>query len=215
MTSITVIGGTGYTGSHIIREAAARGHQVTSLSRSLPAEQLPGVTYLAGSATDPDALRRAVTGADVVFAAISPRAGLGEDLLPLYADLADLAAASGARLGVVGGFSALRPAAGAPRFAEGDDVPPEFAEEARVMAAVVDYLIDEAPESLDWFYASPAASYGAYAPGTPTGTYRTGGDVALFDDNGESAISGPDFALALVDEADKPRHHRTHFGVTS
>ncbi|WP_194922416.1 NmrA family NAD(P)-binding protein, partial [Catenulispora rubra] len=44
MTSITVIGGTGYTGSHIIREAAARGHQVTSLSRSLPAEQLPGVT---------------------------------------------------------------------------------------------------------------------------------------------------------------------------
>ena len=34
MSRIAVIGGTGYAGSAIVAEAAARGHQVSALSRS-------------------------------------------------------------------------------------------------------------------------------------------------------------------------------------
>ena len=56
MSRITVIGGTGYAGSAIVTEAAARGHQVTVFSRSLPAERVPGVNYVQGDATDEAAL---------------------------------------------------------------------------------------------------------------------------------------------------------------
>jgi putative NADH-flavin reductase len=46
-------------------------------------------------------------------------------------------------------------------------------------------------------------------PFGPKGKYRTGDGVALFDDQSKSIISGADFALAIVDEIDNPKHHRT------
>ena len=52
MSRITVLGGTGYAGSAVVREAAARGHEVTAFSRTLPAEQVVGVTYVQGDAVD-------------------------------------------------------------------------------------------------------------------------------------------------------------------
>jgi putative NADH-flavin reductase len=51
VSRITVIGGTGYAGSAIVAEAAARGHQVTALSRSLPGAPIPDVTYVQGDAS--------------------------------------------------------------------------------------------------------------------------------------------------------------------
>lgn len=48
MTRIHVLGGTGYAGSRIVCEAAKRGHQVVSYSRSIPDKQTPGVEYRAG-----------------------------------------------------------------------------------------------------------------------------------------------------------------------
>jgi uncharacterized protein len=68
MASIVVFGGTGYTGDHIIREAAARGHEVISVSRSEPKEPLEGVRYETGSAEE--VARRVVPGADAVVAAL-------------------------------------------------------------------------------------------------------------------------------------------------
>ena len=52
MTKIVVFGGTGYTGSNVVREAASRGHEVVAVSRSEPQEQVPGVRYETGSAED-------------------------------------------------------------------------------------------------------------------------------------------------------------------
>jgi uncharacterized protein len=62
-------------------------------------------------------------------------------------------------------------------------------------------------------FVSPAGTYGAWAPGERTGTYRVGGEVALFDAEGGSNISGGDFAAAVVDEIETPTHHREHIGV--
>lgn len=209
MTTVTVIGGTGYAGSAIVKEAARRGHEVTSLSRSLPADadRVEGVRYVQGDA----ALAGTVTdGADVVVGALSPRAGSEGTLVATYTDIASKAAAAGARLVVVGGFSSLRPAPGAPRFADNGDVPPEFAAEANELHAVLTTLESSAPETLDWVFVSPAAVFGAYTPqGQPHGTYRTSTGVALFDEQGGSAIEGADFALAVLDEIEKPEHHRT------
>jgi putative NADH-flavin reductase len=211
MANITIIGGTGFTGSHIAQEAVARGHQVTSLSRSEPDEPIEGVRYLTGTADEPE---QAVDGAEVIVATVAPRGDSAGTLERRYGRLAELAVASGARLVVIGGFSSLRPAPGAQRFAEGDDLPAEFADEARELNAVLGDLIQNAPEGLDWLFVSPAATYGSYAPKEePRGVYRVGDDVALFDDEGSSFIGGEDFAAAVLDEIEAPTRTRAqiHF----
>jgi putative NADH-flavin reductase len=210
MATIVVIGGTGYTGGNIVAEAASRGHEVVSVSRSAPQEAVPGVRYELGEVGE--VASQAITGADVVVAALSPRGSMAGRLVDVYSELARLSATSGARYLQVGGFSSLRPAPGAPRFVEGD-VPEEFREEAREGEATRVMLVDTAPENLDWLFISPAGAYGSFAPGQRTGEYRVGDDVALFDGQGASAVSGADFATAVVDEIEKPTHHRAHIGI--
>jgi len=215
MSRIVVLGGTGYTGTAIVTEAAKRGHDVTSYSRTAPAAPVDGVAYETGSLQDSGVREAAFANADVVVATLSPRGELETGLRELYAEFAELAASTGTRLGVVGGYSSLRMEAGGERIAYGSTVAPEYAAEARTLAEVVDDLVDSAPEHLDWFFVSPAALFGSYAPGEATGSYRTGGDVAIVDENGHSAISGADFATAFVDEIEQPKHSRTQFGVVS
>lgn len=209
MTAITVVGGTGYAGAAIVAEAARRGHTVTAISRTAPGTQVEGVDYVTGDLTQsvPD-----IAGAEVVVAALSPRGDNAGKLRDAYRSLAQAAATNGARFVGVGGFSSLRPAEGAPRFVEGDDLPPEFAAEAREMN---DILADLATGSVDvdWLFVSPAAEFGSHAPGEALGRYRVSGEVALFDQDGKSAISGADFARAVLDEIETPTRHRAqiHF----
>src|SRR4051794_15417060 len=210
MATIVVFGGTGYTGGNIVREAASRGHQVISVSRSEPKEPVEGVRYELGSV---DVIGpRVIPGADAVVAALSPRGDLTGHLVDVYTELARLSAEAGARYLQVGGFSSLRPAPGQARFVEGE-IAEEYRDEALEGEATRVMLVEKAPEELDWVFVSPAGTYGAWAPGERTGTYRVGDDVALFDAEGESNISGGDFALAIVDEVDNPVHHREHIGV--
>ncbi|MGW9113466.1 NAD(P)H-binding protein, partial [Microbacterium sp. NPDC055683] len=76
MVRIAVFGGTGYAGSHILRTAVDRGHEVISYSRSVPAETIAGVSYRAGSIADPAVVAEAVSDADVVVSAVSPRGAM-------------------------------------------------------------------------------------------------------------------------------------------
>lgn len=209
MSKIVVMGGTGYAGAAIVREAAKRGHTVVSFSRSLPAEKVEGVQYVQGSALYANDLLSAIEGADVIVGTLSPRGETAGKVDAAYSTLADAAAASGARLIIVGGFSSLRPAPGAPRFVEGE-IPKAYAAEVKEMFNFYDKLSKTAPAELDWLYVSPAGSFGSFNPGQALGKYRVGGEIAVFDENGNSAISGADFALAVVDEIEKPAHHRTN-----
>ncbi|AEG45183.1 NAD(P)-dependent oxidoreductase [Isoptericola variabilis] len=212
MARITVIGGTGYAGGHIVREAASRGHEVTSISRSLPEQRVEGVRYTTGSLLDDGTRVAAASESDVVVAAVSPRGDMAGKVAPAYAELAEAARAKGARLAVVGGAGSLLVAEGGPRLVDTDSFPEEYKPEALEFAGILEDL-RRAPEDLDWFYLSPAAVFGAYAPGEATGRYRVGGDVLLTDAEGTSFISGADFALALVDEIDNPAHRRERFTV--
>jgi putative NADH-flavin reductase len=209
VSKILIIGGTGYTGANIAAEAVARGHVVTSYSRSGPKAPVSGVTYEHGAAGDAAKL---IPGQDVVIAALSPRGDLVGRVPGLYEGFANAAVGAGARLIVIGGFSSLRPAPGRPRFAEGD-VPERFRAEARDMDAIREWLTDSAPDALDWTLVSPAGGYGSWAAGERTGTYRLGGEVALFDEQGGSEISGADFALAVVDEIERHAHPRAHISI--
>lgn len=210
MARIVVVGGTGYTGGNIAREAAGRGHEVVSVSRSAPAGAVPGVRYELGDVRE--VASRVVPSADVVVTALSPRGDMAGRLVEIYAEVARLAADAGARYLQVGGFSSLRPAPDAPRFAEGE-VPEAFRDEALEGEATRVMLVERAPDTLDWVFISPAGSYGAFAPGERRGEYRVGGEVALFDAEGASSISAEDFAAAVVDEIDTPAHHRAHIGI--
>jgi putative NADH-flavin reductase len=213
MSRITVLGGTGYAGSAIVAEAATRGHDVTAFSRSRPAEPVPGVTYVQGDATDETVLSSVVTGADVVVAALAPRGPLAGSFRDVYRTTARLADAAGARLFVVGGFSSLRPAPGAPRFvADLSHTPAEFHDEIRAGAALVIDDLPATPETLNWVFVSPAANFGSYVPGERLGEYRVGDDVAVQPDGG-GAISGVDYALGLVDLIEKGDHHRAHVNL--
>lgn len=209
MATVVIVGGTGYTGANIAREAAGRGHAVVSISRSQPAEPVPGVRYELGDVEE--LAPRVIPGADVVVACLSPRGVMAGRLVEVYRQLARLSADAGARYLQVGGFSSLRPAPGAPRFVEGE-IPEEFRQEALEGEATRAMLVDDAPTALDWVFISPAGSYGAFAPGDAQGRYRVGDEVALFDEDGSSSISGTDFATAVVDEIDGSVHHRTHIG---
>jgi uncharacterized protein YbjT (DUF2867 family) len=73
MTRIAVLGGTGFGGEAVVREAVRRGHAVISYSRRPPAEPVEGVEYVTGSLLDPDLLARTVGDTDVVFETLSPR----------------------------------------------------------------------------------------------------------------------------------------------
>jgi putative NADH-flavin reductase len=212
MARISVLGGTGYGGGAVVREAARRGHSVTAFSRTAPADPVPGVTYVTASVLDPEVLERAVTDADVVFEALSPRGDMAGKVEGVFADLVALAAASGTRLGVLGGVSSVLVAEGGPRLFDVSAPAPEVLPEIELGLDKLEQL-RESPESLDWFYVSPAAEFGAWVPSTETGQYRISDDVLLKDEEGNSEISAGDLALAVLDEIENPTHQRRRFHV--
>jgi uncharacterized protein len=211
MARIVVIGGTGYTGGHIVAEAASRGHDVVSVSRKAPESPVDGVTYVQGSVLEPDALAGALDGADVVVSAVAPRGDMADRGLDVVRVLADRLAGTDTRLGVVGGAMGSLSEPGGPRMYD-LGVPEEYKHEATVGVQTLDMLQDS-DEGLDWFLVHPPLVFGSWEPGERTGRYRDGGDVVVKAEDGTSYISGADFAIAVVDEAENGRHRRERFTV--
>lgn len=211
MTTVVIIGGTGYSGGNIAAEAVERGHRVVSYSRHEPTNPLDDVEYRTGSVTDPTVVAAAATDADdlvVSLHAIEIDGGLAAHT-PM---LIDAAITHDARLSFVGGAGSSLVAPGGPRLIDTPDFREEWKPESLAHAQVLELLL-EAPETLRWFYVSPAALYGSFAPGETTGKYRTGGDLLVTKDDGSSEISGTDFALAYVDEIENVAHPNRRFTV--
>ncbi|MER7448466.1 NAD(P)H-binding protein [Microbacterium sp. NPDC097977] len=211
MARIVVLGGTGYAGRHIVAEAVSRGHEVIAISRSTPSDAVEGASYVQGSALEKGALASAVDGADAVVSALSPRGDMTDRVLDaLRVVIAELDGAR-TRLGVVGGAGGSLVAPGGPRLFD-LDFPEEYKHEAQVGIDSL-ALLESTDESLDWFFVHPAEVFGPWAEGERTGHYRDGGDVIVRDDEGKSFISGADFAVAVVDEIERPAHRRGRFTV--
>lgn len=212
MARIKVLGGTGYAGSAVVREAARRKHTVTSYSRRPPTDPVDGVEYVTGSLLEPSLLAQTVQDVDVVFETVSPRGDMEGQLEGVVDQLIRLADQAGVRLGVLGAASSTRVSEGGPRLFDVTSNPPEVLPEIQTGLNLLDAL-QKAPESLDWFYVSPAQVFGAWNPERVTGAYRISDDVLLKDDTGLSYISATDLALAVMDEIERPRYHRRRFHV--
>jgi len=214
MARVHVLGGTGFAGAAVVDEAVRRGHQVTSFSRGRPSSPVEGVEYVLGSLLDDQAVQRAVTNADVVFETISPRGDMVGRLEGVVADLIVAADTAQVRLGVLGGVSSVLVSEQGPRLFDVTvgELPDEVLPEIRTGLALLDAL-KGAPETLDWFYVSPAQEFGAWYPQVVTGSYRISDDVLLTDENGRSAISAADLAVAVLDEIEHPHHRRRRFHV--
>jgi hypothetical protein len=212
MARVTVLGGTGYGGSAVVREAARRGHEVTAVSRTAPTEPVPGVTYITASVLDADVLNRVVAEADVVFEALSPRGDMAGKVEEVFTNLIAAAEASGTRLGVLGGASSLLVSPDGPTLIDVAPPPPEVRPEVELGINKLAELRASA-EPLDWFYVSPAAEFGAWVPSTETGQFRLSDDVLLKGADDTSEISAGDLAIAVVDEIEQPTHRRRRFHV--
>jgi putative NADH-flavin reductase len=78
---------------------------------------------------------------------------------------------------------------------------------SRELTGVLDWLRASVSD-IDWVFLSPAD---AIMPGERTGKFRLGGDTIVRDASGKSAISVEDYAVAMLDEAETPKHHRQRF----
>lgn len=212
MARITVLGGTGYAGSHIAQEGVARGHEVLAVSRTAPDSPVEGVSYVSGDVLDEGFLKDLAGKSEVIVMALSPRGDMQGKVSEVAEKLIPAASAAGVRLGVIGGAGALKVAEDGPRLIDTDGFPEEVKPESFEMLEVLEKL-QASEESLDWFYIHPAAGFGSFNPGERRGTYRVGGEVLLTDRDGNSEISGADFALAILDEIEKPVHRRRRFSA--
>ncbi|NQE00564.1 NAD(P)-dependent oxidoreductase, partial [Staphylococcus xylosus] len=62
-----------------------------------------------------------------------------------------------------------------------------------------------------WTFLSPSADFNA--EGIRTGSYQSGKDNLLVNSKGNSYISYPDFAIAILDEIENPQHKNERFTV--
>ena len=203
---IALIGATGFVGSGILKEALERGHEVSAIVRD--GSKLPTAANLLAAltdATDADALAETVRDHDLVISAFNP--GADPDGAGTQAIIDGVRRAGIPRLLVVGGAGTLEIAPGQ-RLVDKPDFPAEWKEGAMRTAALLDQL--RAERELDWVFVSPAAKL---QPGERTGHYRAGGDRFMTDEAGESRISLADYAVAMLDEAERPAHHRARFSV--
>jgi uncharacterized protein len=108
---------------------------------------------------------------------------------------------------VVGGAASLEIAPGqillnAPNF------PAAYKAEASAGKEFLDTLRDV--KDLEWTFLSPSAFFG---PGERTGKFRRSDNTLLTAADGKSSISYEDYAIAMIDEIEKPQHIRGRFTV--
>ncbi|MBZ9748161.1 NAD(P)-dependent oxidoreductase [Mesorhizobium sp. CO1-1-7] len=201
MANVALIGASGAVGSRILKELSDRGHTVTGIARS-PEKiaALPGVTAKKGDVFDKEGLAELIRDHDAVISAVHFMDSDPDTLI------AAVRASGVKRYLVVGGAGSLE-VAPRKRLVDTAEFPAIYKAEAQKGADFLDKL--KTVSDLDWTFLSPSAMF---VPGERTGKFRVGKDTLLASDKG-SSISFEDYAIAMVDEIEKPTHVRQRFTV--
>ena len=202
MSKIAIIGATGRAGSQLLEEALRRGHSVTAIARDTSKiGQRTGAVSQNVDALDSAALQAAVAGHDLVISAAHFAT------LPASAVIGPVKKAGVNRLLVVGGAGSLLLPDGT-RVIDSPGFPAEYKAEAGAGAEFLENLRQE--RDLDWTFLSPSAEF---VEGQRTGKFRIGKDDLLVSSEGRSWITFADFAIAMLDEVEAPKHIRQRFTV--
>ena len=214
MANVLLIGATGFVGSAVLNELVSRGHKVTAVARNIEkiakSELLDVVKE---DVANVDAIAKLADGKDAIISAYNP-GWTNPDIATLisenYPKILSAAKKSGVkRLLIVGGAGTLFCAPGL-RVVDSGAIPEEIMGGVRPLGDFyLNTLMNE--NDIDWVFFSPA---GVFDPqGKKTGNYRLGKDDLIVDDEGNSHISVQDYADAMVNELEKPAHHKERFTI--
>ncbi|MDC7955604.1 NAD(P)-dependent oxidoreductase [Fusobacterium simiae] len=204
---IAVLAANGRVGSLIVKEAVDRGNDVTAVAR----EENKTVAKKFLKKDILDLTVNDLKGFDVVITAFG---AWTEDTLPLHKTtvehLADILANKNTRLLVVGGAGSLYTDDSLKtQLYQTPDFPASYMPVATNQSKGLDVLRKR--NDVKWTYISPAADFDANAE--RKGDYQLAGEVFTTNAKGESKISYADYAIAMVDEAEKGNHINQRISV--
>lgn len=206
---IAVVAANGKAGSLIVKEAVARGFEVTAIVRGenkTVAQQVLQKDVFDLTADD-------VIGFDAVVDAVGALTADTVHMVPDAAKhLAPILKDSQTRLLVVGGAASLY--VNPERTLTVADVTEFPAEVLPVLNAHKEAL--EALRQVDdvnWTYVSPAGDF--QADGERTGRYILGGEELVLNSKGESVISYADYAIGMIDEIATGDHLKARISLVS
>lgn len=217
--NIVLLAATGRAGRTILNELINRGHQVTAVARDLgklPAQLPETVQGVRDDLSSIDRIAEIISGADAVVSAYGPSSDDPRYFSDVnYTDqlvtvteraIAAVRKAGVPRLIMVGGCGSLEFSPGVTVLKSGywpDQYVAIATSHMKALAAL-------RASDINWTYFSPPMMI---EPGVRTGKFRLGGDSLIVDEQGNSKVSFEDYAVALVDELEKPAHERSRFTI--
>lgn len=214
MKKVALIGASGFIGSQLVKELLSRGYQVTAIVRS--ADKIKNddknLKVVSADVFNTDKLAEVLKNNDAVISAYNPgwtNPNIYDDTIKGYQSIIEAVKKAGIkRLQAVGGAGSLLVAPGK-TVVDSGAIPDEILPGVKALALVLkDQFLPE--KELDWVFFSPA---GTIEPGERTGKYRLGLDNLITDDQGNSKISVQDYAKAMIDELENPKHHQQRFTI--
>ena len=214
MANVLLIGATGFVGSAVLNELVSRGHKVTAVARNIEkVAKSELLDVVKEDVANMDAIAKLADGKDAIISAYNP-GWTNPDIATLisenYPKILSAAKKSGVkRLFIVGGAGTLFCAPGL-RVVDSGAIPEEIMGGVRPLGDFyLNTLMNE--KDIDWVFFSPAGVFDQQ--GKKTGNYRLGKDDLIVDAEGNSHISVQDYADAMVNELEKPAHHKERFTI--
>ncbi|MCQ2574284.1 MAG: NAD(P)-dependent oxidoreductase [Treponema sp.] len=204
---LAVVAANGKAGKLIVKEALARGFEVTAFSRG--ENKTESKNFVQKEIQD--LTKEDLAGFDAVVDAFG---AWTEDTLPLHSTtlshLCDILSGTETRLLVVGGAGSLYVNKEHTLcVAEGPDFPDMFKPLAAAMAKALGEL--RLRKDVKWTYISPAGDF--QAEGERSGKYILAGEELTLNAKNESIISYADYAIAMIDEIEKGNHIQQRISV--
>lgn len=214
MKSVVLIGASGFVGNAILNELLSRGHKVTAVVRNPKKINVTNsnLEIVKTDVSDTNVMVEICKGKEAIISAYNPgwaNPDIYEETLRNYPLILEAAKRSGAkRLLCVGGAGTLFCAPGL-RVVDSGAIPDAIMGGVKSLGEFyLNTLMNE--KAIDWIFFSPA---GTLEPGKRTGKFRLGKDELIVDENGISHISVEDYAVAMVDELENPKHHYERFTI--
>lgn len=211
---VVIIGASGFVGSALLKEALNRELEVTAVVRHPEKIKIENENLRVRKAdvSSLEEVAEVCKGADAVISAFNPgwnNPNIYKETIEVYLTIIDgVKKADVHRFLMVGGAGSLFIAPGV-RLMDSGEVPENLLPGVKALGDFyLDFLRKE--KEVDWVFFSPAADM---RPGVRSGRYRLGKDDMIVDAVGNSHISVEDYAAAMIDELEYPKHHQERFTI--